>query len=281
LSGTTINWALGSAGMIFTWTGAVSTDWNNPRNWNFDLVPSSADTVIIPPGCPNYSAMEGSISLKSLTINAGTSINMSGNSFSVTQSLVINGTFYASSASVTVGGNITGSGLLEGASPVISAEGYIGTLDNPLETLVSGTLTMSASSMNNYTSINLSGTGAYSFNGATAGFVFVNGHLLEQVGQQNIRATIQQGESGPFGQEAPAGFFGGGVWIAPSISMTVSAEELLAGMPVGPMAPTGPKAKVPRAKVPRVPMVPRVPIESMSMPAAPLAPMVTPTASKH
>lgn len=35
-----LNWALQSSGATYTWTGSVSTDWNNPANWDLGLVPT-------------------------------------------------------------------------------------------------------------------------------------------------------------------------------------------------------------------------------------------------
>ncbi len=36
------------------WTGNVSTDWNDPSNWDVPMVPGSGDDVLIPDGCPSY-----------------------------------------------------------------------------------------------------------------------------------------------------------------------------------------------------------------------------------
>ncbi len=40
-----------------TWSGLVSNDWNTPGNWIGGNVPSAADDVIIPAGCPTYPAL--------------------------------------------------------------------------------------------------------------------------------------------------------------------------------------------------------------------------------
>ena len=37
---------------VATWTGTVSTDWNNAANWNIGKVPSSRTHVIVPSGTP-------------------------------------------------------------------------------------------------------------------------------------------------------------------------------------------------------------------------------------
>jgi hypothetical protein len=44
-------------GTSITWTGAVSSDWENPGNWAGGVKPSSADTAVIPVGVPNYPAL--------------------------------------------------------------------------------------------------------------------------------------------------------------------------------------------------------------------------------
>jgi hypothetical protein len=40
-----------------TWTGAVSTDWHNPNNWNLGFVPGVSDSVTIPAGPANQPAL--------------------------------------------------------------------------------------------------------------------------------------------------------------------------------------------------------------------------------
>jgi hypothetical protein len=57
-----------------TWTGAVSTDWNNANNWSPTGVPDKATSVIIPSGTLRSLAITGTPSAKHLTIESGASV---------------------------------------------------------------------------------------------------------------------------------------------------------------------------------------------------------------
>ncbi len=66
----------------------TSTDWNNSSNWDDGTVPTSTVDVTIPAGCPNYPVLSGSLGIntatytydcKSLTINSGGTVTVSGN----------------------------------------------------------------------------------------------------------------------------------------------------------------------------------------------------------
>ena len=64
-------------GTSVTWTGAVSTDWENPGNWASGFKPAPGDTAVIPTGVPNYpvltvSESAGAIQVADLaTLNLG------------------------------------------------------------------------------------------------------------------------------------------------------------------------------------------------------------------
>lgn len=64
-------------GTSVTWTGAVSTDWENGGNWSGGVKPAPGDTAIIPTGVPNYPALTvneatGGIQIADLaTLNLG------------------------------------------------------------------------------------------------------------------------------------------------------------------------------------------------------------------
>src|SRR5216683_19095 len=55
-----------------TWTGMVSSDWNNPLNWNPPMVPMSGDDVVLPAAASDYMVGLASTTpaLDSLTIGA-------------------------------------------------------------------------------------------------------------------------------------------------------------------------------------------------------------------
>ncbi len=65
-------WGLGltcASAATITWTGAVSSDWNNRTNWNPQQVPTSADTAVINSGTVTVAAAPP---FSALTFNSGT-----------------------------------------------------------------------------------------------------------------------------------------------------------------------------------------------------------------
>ena len=81
--GTNTNWDFGNA--TVTWTGAVSTDWNNPANWNLGLVPIAGDTAIIPNGgsITYQPVLTSPVTVGTLTINSGSTLTLNGNNLTV------------------------------------------------------------------------------------------------------------------------------------------------------------------------------------------------------
>lgn len=79
-------WSIGTAAVVtnFTWTGSVSTAWDNPGNWGGNTVPTSTSAGIIPAGRPRYPVVSVTTAVKSVscapntsvTINAGVVLNI-------------------------------------------------------------------------------------------------------------------------------------------------------------------------------------------------------------
>jgi hypothetical protein len=87
-NGTNLNWDFGNA--TITWTGAVSTEWQNPSNWDIVAVPAAGDTVIIPnvanePDlCPTgHTRACLDVTIGNLTINASSSLTLGGKNLTV------------------------------------------------------------------------------------------------------------------------------------------------------------------------------------------------------
>jgi len=80
------------------WTGAASSDWNNPSNWSSSGVPGSSDPAIIPStGVLNNPLNTTSASVGSLMLGAGRIVTTGANSLTVTNC----------STSAITGGNST------------------------------------------------------------------------------------------------------------------------------------------------------------------------------
>jgi hypothetical protein len=89
-----------------TWTGDVNTDWNVAGNWSYDLLPELAKDVLIPdvPNKPVLSA-GGNGTVKSMTIDPGSSLSVTGNTLQIAGSVTNNGTFDATSGTIEMKGS--------------------------------------------------------------------------------------------------------------------------------------------------------------------------------
>lgn len=66
-----------------TWTGAVSTAWNNSSNWNnpgTPSVPSNGDDIVIPANLTNYPVLTLNITANTITLNGG---SLDANNFNI------------------------------------------------------------------------------------------------------------------------------------------------------------------------------------------------------
>ena len=65
-----------TAAVTFNWTGAVSTEWENPANWSGNQVPGAGSNVVIPAGRPRYPIVSVNTAVKSMTTEPGTSVDI-------------------------------------------------------------------------------------------------------------------------------------------------------------------------------------------------------------
>jgi hypothetical protein len=85
---------------IYTWTGAVSSEWSQPANWSPNIaVPGAADTAIINSGAP---AVAGELSVARLELTGG-SLDGPG-ALTVTEAFVWNGSSMMQGAGSTIVG---------------------------------------------------------------------------------------------------------------------------------------------------------------------------------
>lgn len=102
----------------FSWTGSVSTDWNDPGNWTCTHIPKETNSVQIS-NVANQpvlsSGMAGSV--KDLVIESGASLIIDGNTLQISGSITNNGTFDASNGTIELNGiapQTIGSGIFTG-----------------------------------------------------------------------------------------------------------------------------------------------------------------------
>ncbi len=62
-----------------SWTGAVSTAWENPQNWSCEVLPDANTDVFIPTGKTNYPEISSTPSVRSLSADAGAKVTIKEN----------------------------------------------------------------------------------------------------------------------------------------------------------------------------------------------------------
>ncbi len=176
-----INWNFGAA--TITWDGSASLDWDDPFNWDLGLVPTSADTVIIPSGPANQPALSTNVVVNNLTINDGASLTLAGKNLTVSGTFA-NGTVGVSTATVIAQGTetLTFTGGMDTDSGTFR---YAGDGGGSSDTR---TLTINASTNVSYFGLTINdpnGTPANRDVFATSGSLTVNGTLTATSGTLN------------------------------------------------------------------------------------------------
>ncbi len=105
-----------------TWTGSVSTAWNNPANWNFDATPTSATNVVINGGAVT---MSSPLNVASLSLNGGSLTLSPGTGVFTTSTLAI-----AAGATLDIGNNSLIINYAGTADPIATIRGYLTSGDN-------------------------------------------------------------------------------------------------------------------------------------------------------
>ncbi|MFT3823152.1 MAG: CotH kinase family protein [Chitinophagaceae bacterium] len=78
----------------YTWTGAVSSDWNNMQNWCGTILPVRAANVVIPAGVPNMPVINtGNNSVHAINIEQGATLTLQGGRLQATE-WTINGAIH-------------------------------------------------------------------------------------------------------------------------------------------------------------------------------------------
>jgi hypothetical protein len=88
------------------WTGAVSTDWNDPGNWSCGFIPVSTTNVQIPNVANKPVLSSGAVgTVNNIIIDNGSSLTVSGNTILISGTITNNGTFTISDGTVELNGS--------------------------------------------------------------------------------------------------------------------------------------------------------------------------------
>ncbi|OON67051.1 hypothetical protein B0919_19645 [Hymenobacter sp. CRA2] len=93
-----------NVGGAFTWSGAVSSDWNTPANWACGVVPTANDNISIPAGMTRYPVISANAAVGSITIESGGRLTVTGGTFSVMGQFMNSGLFSQTGGTVAMQG---------------------------------------------------------------------------------------------------------------------------------------------------------------------------------
>jgi hypothetical protein len=129
----------------YTWTGNISTDWNNASNWTYNQLPTTTSNVIIPK-VTNQPILSTDITVKSINLKNLATLSINGHALDITDSIAGTGKYIGSAtSSLELGGNTNGSfyftspGLLNNLT---IDDGASDTLASALTIASTGTLTV-------------------------------------------------------------------------------------------------------------------------------------------
>ena len=106
------------------WTGATSSAWTVGSNWDADRAPAAVDTVVIPPGCPNYPALSVPVTVATLVIEDGASLDPGAVVLKVTGLVTVSGRLASAGAcALELGGDMMASGAVSLPNGVLSLKG--------------------------------------------------------------------------------------------------------------------------------------------------------------
>lgn len=104
----------------FTWTGAVSTDWNTAGNWSGNAVPTAADSVVVPAGPANMPVLSAAASVARVEVQSGATLTL-GADITVSTDAIAAGAITGSAFRVTM----TGTGFVAGTLPRLRVWGTV------------------------------------------------------------------------------------------------------------------------------------------------------------
>ncbi|MEM9835208.1 MAG: T9SS type A sorting domain-containing protein, partial [Bacteroidota bacterium] len=186
----------------FTWTGAVSSEWDNPNNWDALLVPTETSDVIIPNVNTNVPIIDGApVTVKSIEVQVGSSLTVAGSN----NSLKIDG---ADGVGMTIGGIFT-VGEFSGFEVITS-------VDEAVVVSSLGTLTNNGFiNIGTHPNASIGGTGLRNMGGT------VNNELGAELRVENVQTGIFNADNGNFNNNGSIFFDVTG----PDVNAIVNATE--------------------------------------------------------
>lgn len=104
--------------------GAATTNWGDAANWTNDTVPTSTTDVSLSFGSPTIIDVNGTFSVKNLTIGTNTTLNFGSGTLNVTGNYIqSNGTLNINTGNF----NVTGTSSLNGGSTNVNSGAYLST----------------------------------------------------------------------------------------------------------------------------------------------------------
>ncbi len=212
--------------VLSTWTGAVNTVFGNAANWSPNIVPGSADDVVIS-NVTNDPILDTGRTIKSLTLNKDSILNLGNFTLTLNSTLTMTAaTITATAGALTLGGNVqinadpvtsTISGFLNlgGVQRTFTVADGVATVDLDISAAIgvggirksgAGTMQFSGASNNSYTGNTFVDAGTLLLNkspgqNAIAGGFFDIGDnsggndadVVRLLGSDQIASTVQVG----------------------------------------------------------------------------------------
>ncbi|AYA36754.1 T9SS C-terminal target domain-containing protein [Hymenobacter oligotrophus] len=197
------------------WTGAASTDYNDPANWSNNRVPSATDDVSIPSGVPRMPLVSSTGAARNLSIATGAALGVAeSGALTITGNLANNGTLgglgtllangpaaqtLSGSGSVSVGSLTVGAAGAQLAEPVAISK--LLTLTGNLAT--NNNLTLLSSANGTATVVNL---GAAEITGNARVQQYISGARNGGLGYRHLASPVAGSSIAGVQASGPAGF---------------------------------------------------------------------------
>jgi hypothetical protein len=175
--------------------GAATTNWGDAANWSNDTVPTSATDVSLSFNSPTTIDVNGTFSVKNLTINTNTILNFGSGTLNVTGNYIqLNGTLSINSGTL----NVTGTSTLNGGSTNVNSGSYLST---GAFSLGGGTLANGTGTLNSKADFTLSSGSFTVVTGTAGGTTIFSGTITQNIsgfaaGTSLNNVTLQGGGAG-------------------------------------------------------------------------------------